>query len=535
MKQVTLLLLALFPFISNCQILDASFNQTGKNKNIQFKRLNLIGVAVSPDQSIIIAGPDLDTFGGHFKQVKVIKLKPDGTNDSSFGNLGITYFQFDTSYTEVLSPLLVDVQSNNKIVITAIYNIPVTGSSVYSKHFWTRLNSDGSLDTTYADHGIGGIVGPSTSYWFSLWDGIVLPNDDMILLLRQSSRHVIKLTSNGVIDSTFGVNGYSSMIFSSMDMNMDVKAQSDGKLLVYGYLSGLHNKNILERYNSNGSIDSSFGINGIVISKIDSINGAGSVLPVANGSIYCTGFYADTAYTMSTSGDTSGGFIQCLKSNGDLDTSFNHTGIVKYQHPAVWPLNTLRFVGVHIVNNKLIATGSYQTAMGQLNYCLVRFNMDGSLDSSFGTNGLYLTYETDSVDWCYHSIMQNPDKVLLIGESRNWNINNTSSAFIARYLLNFAAGITSKESDLNTRIECYPNPASNTIHVQYALNQTQEVALSIIDMNGRVVKKVFDSVKQIPQSYQYNIDVSDLGKNQLYILDLNLNGQHQTSNFVLAD
>lgn len=533
MKQVTLLFLVLCSFIADSQILDASFNQTGKNKDILYKRLDFMGVAVSHDQSIIIAGPDLDTLSSHYKQVKVMKLKPNGTPDSSFGSNGISYFQFDTVFTDVQGKIAVSIQSGNDIVLNGTYHKPTTGPVINTKHFWTRLHPDGSLDTSYANHGIGDISVPGISFFYSPQSAIVLPNNDIIVLLRNSANHLMKLTSNGFVDSTFGVNGFSTFVLTQMTVRMDLKAQADGKLLVYGNSSGFNNNNILIRYLADGSIDSSFAMNGIYYAKIDSVNSGLSVLPLADGSIYCTGYYTDTVYSMSVSGDTCGGFIQRLKSNGDPDTSFNHTGLVRYQHPVLWPGNVMKFVGIHIVNGKLIVTGCYQTGTPQLNYCLLRYNPDGSLDSTFGTNGLYLTYETDSVDWCYQSIMQNADKVLLIGESRHNTLSATNTGFIARYLLNFAAGLTTKESQLKTSIECYPNPATNTIYVQYFLNQTQEVTLSIIDVNGRVVKRIFSSQKQIPQTYQYKIDVSDLHKNQLYLVDLASDGRHQTTGFVL--
>ncbi len=84
---------------------------------------------------------------------------------------------------------------------------------------------------------------------------------------------MVRYTSTGLIDTTFGINGNGKVITDigagSIDFAQSVQIQSDGKILLAGYsnVSG-ENDFVLVRYDANGKIDSSFGANGKVITNV---------------------------------------------------------------------------------------------------------------------------------------------------------------------------------------------------------------------------------------------------------------------------
>jgi uncharacterized delta-60 repeat protein len=206
----------------------------------------------------------------------------------------------------------ISIQSDNKIIITGrLFNYNnLTANCI------VRLNADGTRDTSFViGSGFNGAV-----------DGSTIQSDGKIVAVGRftsyngtACNNIVRLLPNGSIDPTFiigvGFGGGPSVAPNSGPRS--VKQQSDGKLIIAGAFSTyktISSKNII-RLNSDGSIDNSF-IVGVGFDNLDpNINQVNDTLIDVNGSIVVVGKF--TSYN-----GTARNNIVRLLNNGSIDNSF---------------------------------------------------------------------------------------------------------------------------------------------------------------------------------------------------------------------
>lgn len=221
-----------------------------------------------------------------------------------------------------------------------------------------------------------------------------------------------RYNSDGSLDTSFATDGKVTADFSGGQENANsVALQSDGKILVAGdtystadQLSYL----ALTRYKSDGSLDTSFGSGGMVTTNIGSSGGGDSVVVQASGKILLAGYRFN--------GTTDDFVLARYNANGSLDTSFDTDGLV-----------TTSFgdgpgIGHDVVvqtDGKIIVAGT--GGSGSVDFALARYKTDGSLDTSFGTNGMLTTDFAASSDYGNAVALQSDGKILVAGESYTSN------------------------------------------------------------------------------------------------------------------
>ncbi len=195
-------------------------------------------VIVQPDGKILVAGY---TQGGN-NNIALARYLSDGTLDVTFGDAGrvITEFGYhETAYSMVLD---------------GAGNILIGGSSGLS-----RYSPDGALDTSF------GVQGQITSFGTSITK-IALegdPNGDYKILVGGSNR-LGRLTKDGIWDGSFDSDGIATTQTSFNDFVQD----ADGKIVTTGVYSFQDQDNhwqydiAVERYHTNGALDTSFGTSG---------------------------------------------------------------------------------------------------------------------------------------------------------------------------------------------------------------------------------------------------------------------------------
>ena len=139
----------------------------------------------------------------------------------------------------------------------------------------TRYNPDGSLDNSF---GTGGMVTTAVDTFDDQAAAITLQADGKIILAGQTrdsvlSMALVRYNSDGTVDSSFGVNGRVVTHVAIQSVFSAVAVQSDGEILAAGHTAtqyiGLdldHDFTVI-RYKTNGSVDSSFGSNGIAFTN----------------------------------------------------------------------------------------------------------------------------------------------------------------------------------------------------------------------------------------------------------------------------
>lgn len=216
----------------------------------------------------------------------------------------------------------------------------------------------------------------------------------------------ISFAQAGSLDISFGNGGKVTTAFPGPDYANSVAIQSDGKMVVAG-CSGMAYTSVfsLLRYNSNGNLDNSFGIGGKVTTYFGSyLDICNAVAIQSDGKIIVAGF--------STNGSNLDFALARYHSDGSLDNSFGIGGKV-----------TTDFVGdddaanaIIIQSDGKIVVAGYSYGNTYNDFALVRYNLDGSLDNSFGTGGKVTTDFGNSFDYAYSIAIQSDGKIVAAGK-----------------------------------------------------------------------------------------------------------------------
>ncbi len=199
--------------------------------------------------------------------------------------------------------------------------------------------------------------------------------------------YVTRYLANGAVDSAFGANGGVALSVSNSDDDaMVVKLQSDGKLLLSGYsnMTGWSSFNAsLTRFNSDGTIDNTFGGgSGYTLVSFYEYNVSKDINVQADGKIYLTAY--TTPYRDEAANDLKNSIgIARFNPNGSLDSTFGIGGkaIIENHVLPDWTFLSIQS------NGKIITTGSTSQGNGWDAFA-ARMNSDGTLDLSYGINGL---------------------------------------------------------------------------------------------------------------------------------------------------
>ena len=216
-------------------------------------------LAIQPDGKMVLTGY---THNGNDYDILIMRLNVDGTPDSNFGNNGIVvYNNADRKdYGRGIA-----LQSDGKIVVTA----RSTGGGT-SVAMMLRYGSSGTLDGTF---GTSGVVTYESDEGNAGFRDVVIQKDGKIVTTGYTKTPAgylfmtARYDSDGVPDDTFGTNGIATYDGGHGNAGArGIAIQTDGKIVVSG---GNFNGNDLDvvvlRYNPNGTLDSGFGANGVVI------------------------------------------------------------------------------------------------------------------------------------------------------------------------------------------------------------------------------------------------------------------------------
>lgn len=303
-----------------------------------------------------------------------------GVLDLSFSVDGKALFCFDTN-SIVNNSLL---QNDGKII--------VTGLKEYNTSFASRVNSDGTIDSSFGNGGIVVISTNATTEANSLCYSSTLQSDGKIILVGNftafagdNNLMVIRLNSDGSLDTNFGVNGKLNLdLGSPYDFAYSVKIQTDGKILIGGTSGSINGGFCLVRLLSTGQLDTSFGTNGVVVTLISPGNESSikSLDLLSNGKIIALG--------NRVSSGTQNIVLAQYNVDGSLDSNFGVNGKTEtIVEPGV--SDDARNIKV-LPNGKLLVQGIFNLfgSITEGGNMLLQYNSDGNLDMSFGTSGLVI-------------------------------------------------------------------------------------------------------------------------------------------------
>jgi uncharacterized delta-60 repeat protein len=232
-------------------------------------------VAVQADGKILVGGEIVVAGVG---TPAIVRYTDAGALDDEFGVGGVV--TLDTPFGSFVEGI--GIQSDGKIIVLSVNAVV------------TRLRIDGSLDSTFGTAGYS-----STSLQYDQGaDLVVMPDDRVLFVGTQlpgnsvSSIVVARLRANGTFDTTFSSDGITTVsVPGEFDLGLDVALQADGKILAAGSTSrdSLYppvDDLALVRFNSNGTLDQTFGNGGVVVHPLsDGEDMAAAVLAQPNGKL----------------------------------------------------------------------------------------------------------------------------------------------------------------------------------------------------------------------------------------------------------
>lgn len=341
-----------------------------------------------------------------------------GTLDSTFSEDGKVSSDFFKGWDAATGLAL---QSDGKIVVAGTV---VIGTN--TDFGMIRYTSNGSLDTTF---GVQGKVATPIGNLDDHMTSMKIQPDGKILLAgtpQDSIGHfaVIKYLPDGDVDSTFGIDGIQTTSFDPFAYCTSIAIQADGKIVLAGHSGSQIVDFALARYHPDGSIDSSFGTFGKIITDIgwEAPNGANALVIQPDGKIVAGGFAQ--SYPV-------GDF--CLiryNVDGSLDSTFNMDGKVT---TSISQFNDYLTALAIQADGKIIAAGLTNNGdpnFTNYDFALTRYNVDGSLDIDFGTSGKVITSFGTSDDGANSVAIQPDGRIIVLGQTSGYQDGDFA---LARY------------------------------------------------------------------------------------------------------
>lgn len=411
--------------------LDATFGAGGKvvtnfaGDSDEYGR----SILVQPDGKIIVAGQS-----GVYPlfHAALARYNDDGSLDQTFGIDGKTVAALDDG-GDILTSIV--LQPNGKIVAAGalLHNNSTTGLLV------ARFNADGSLDQTFGNN--GRVVTTFGNGGNVAGNGVVLQPDGKIIVagssgtgysLELSNFALARYNTDGSLDQTFGSGGklitHFEGGFNTGSAARSVALQPDGKIVVTGNYTqdyGVPSEFAVVRYNTDGALDSTFGSGGKVITALGGGDSLASFGAIQpDGKIVVAGYLAVASHNHDFA-------LARYNADGSLDPTFGSGG--KTTTDLFGSSDDIAYSLAVQSNGKIVAvgrTGQYPN----FKFGLARYNANGSLDQNFGSVGKILT-EIGGFSSQAYSVAQANGKVVVAG----YNSNSTVDFVLARYLAASAA------------------------------------------------------------------------------------------------
>jgi uncharacterized delta-60 repeat protein len=395
------------------------------------------GLALTPDGRIVVGGSsDMGTGNGGWNW-RISRYSKRGALDPTFGTGGTVLTSIaagdgfpggETGTGEQIWEL--GLQPDGKIVAAGHSDEgPGSGGVNFALG---RYNPDGSLDASFGGDGtITTAMAPGNNDDVAF--GLALqPNGKIVAAgsSRQDAANSLdgndftlaRYNANGTLDASFGSGGRVHTDVSgtsTSDTVTDVAVQPDGKIVAAGQVCSSSTSSSCDfavaRYNSNGSLDASFGSGGIVVTPVAPIahfDTAWDLALQADGKIVAAG----TADFGVGAGRLDFALAR-YNANGSLDSSFGGDGMVTVPIGSGDAREEIFAVAVDSLG-RIVAGGYTRTSGPLLDFAVARLNADGSLDSSFGSGGKVVTQAsgTGGYDSIYDLAVDKTGKIVAAGE-----------------------------------------------------------------------------------------------------------------------
>lgn len=339
---------------------DVTFRGTGRasiNLGTGFNDF-ATSMAIQPDGKILIGGYT-DNGGSGTNSLVVLRLRPDGQPDSTFGTYGqVTYPT--TSATSYYAMVAV----NNTTGTIAL------GGATSGVLSVCQMHADGTPDLAFGTAGVATIT-PAAGHYYTV-TGLAYGPDGRLVAAGQyygsgdQQFYAIKLLTDGTPDLSFSVDGFVATSFTptSHDDAYSLIVQPDGKIVIGGYSNDGSQYNFaVLRYNTDGTLDLSLA-------------GTGKKVITGSGNTYVLGMAlaSDGQYLLGGLANTPAGSryaVLRLRADGVVDSTFGTDGLTltNVRNGSFQQANAI----AQAPDGRIVQTGGAGTTISSANFATVRY------------------------------------------------------------------------------------------------------------------------------------------------------------------
>lgn len=421
----------------NSPLLDPAFSGNGKVVTADNNLIEANAVVQQPageQIKIVVVGSRSNGANSDFA---VVRYNNDGSIDTTFGTNGYTFVDFGGG-SDVANAVVIQ-NAGNKIIVVGTSGSP-------DKIALTRLNADGSIDTTF---GTGGKV---TTLLNAAAEGnaVTLNQFTSKIIVAGTTRENFTYKflvaqynlADGSVDTTFGTNGSVTTQIGSFAIARSIVITIVNKIVIGG--SGVNSESsdfTLARYTSDGVLDSTFGTNGITTTNFQPSQNGNSASEDRILSITLDQQQRIVAAGDSRVGNDVEWAIARYTSEGVLDNNFNEDGL---DLPSIG--GGAQAVALQPDGN-IVVGGDASFFFSPSDFTLLRYkSLNGTTDETFGGGGQASADFGEGTSSRVNGLtIQTDGKIMAVGATDATSLAGGSSNFVlARFLpiLSSAANVT---------------------------------------------------------------------------------------------
>lgn len=373
--------------------LDTGFDSDGKVTTQMGSGISVANAVVYDGTKVVVAG----RAGGAAVDgaVGLARYNSDGTLDTTFGTSGKVITDFSSLTDLARDILLQTVGTETKYLVGGLANSEPAGDFLLA-----RYNHNGTLDTTF-----GTSSGYTRTDISGVGDGIrglAMDANGKIIAVGAagSDSALVRYNSNGTLDTGFDGDGIVLSNAGVGDHFFNIALDGNGKYVVGGATGNSDSDFLVARYNTDGTLDTGFDGDGRAFTGFTSGDSDLAFDLVVNTSTNKIIVVGNTG-AVDLFGVTVSKFaLAKYDANGSLDTSFDTDGKVTTDLTTTPGASADGIRGAILINNKVTVAGFCGEAHGITSFldptigdfCLARYNAgDGSLDTSFSGDGTLVT------------------------------------------------------------------------------------------------------------------------------------------------
>jgi uncharacterized delta-60 repeat protein len=322
-----------------------------------------LSVAIQSDGNIVTVGY---VTLNNVMQFSAVRYNSFGIPDTTYGNSGYVATAFGSGAEASGVALL----SNNEAIVAG-FGEPAAGTSFAIGLFTTS----GTLDTSFNSTGTNTtLIGAGSAAHSITIDssgnyvtaGVAVVSGTPITALA-------RYTPSGSLDSTFGTGGVVTTQIGNSSDGYSVQLQSNGQIVVGGYADVSGTNFAVARYNTNGTLDTTFNSSGTLPGTVTTAIGSQAIA-------YALGIQSSGAIVAAGASNNAFALAQYTTS-GTLDTTFGSSGIVT---TSIIGTSNAQINGMVIQSNGQIVVVGFADDL----LAVARYNSNGTLDTTgFNSSG----------------------------------------------------------------------------------------------------------------------------------------------------